>query len=248
MKRYLLFAVLALATVIGVRAQEVEFTADRPGASTGPATVAAGVLQWEQGVQYDFYDGLGEFTFSNTLFRLGISDHFELRLGGDALVHYSGDKWIPAFSGINLGTKINCFEGKGAIPEIAVMANLAFSQLGSEGYVPEHLTPSLHLLFENSLTDKLSLGYNLGVEWDGINPAATTFIAVGLSYELTDGLGCFAESYNYFSKFDNAYMADFGFSYMVARRFQLDLAANIDVCRPSQMWAVSFGFAWQLNK
>ena len=52
MKRFVCAILLALSAMMA-SAQEVEFTADRPGASTGPATVAQGVIQLEQGIQYD---------------------------------------------------------------------------------------------------------------------------------------------------------------------------------------------------
>ncbi len=248
MRRILLIATIMFGALFAAEAQEAEFTADRPGASTGPATVAAGVVQWEQGVQYDGDGAKGMFTFSNTLFRFGVTDGFELRLGGDAFIYNEGEAWRPAFSGLTLGTKINIFEGRGAIPEVAVMANLAIPATGNEGFVVEHLAPSLYLLFENPLTDRWSLGYNVGVEWDGTLPAPSAFVALGASYAITDNLGCFVESYNYFSRMGNAYMADAGFSLQVARKVQLDLAANIDLCHPAQAWAVSFGVAWQLNK
>ena len=63
----------------------VSFTADRPGASTGPTTVARGVVQLEQGIQYDGDCGYGVFTFSNTLLRYGLFERMELRIGGDAI-------------------------------------------------------------------------------------------------------------------------------------------------------------------
>ena len=93
----LLFCVVALVAA----AQEVEFTADRPGASTGPATVGQKVIQLEQGIQYDGVgDGYGQFTFGNTLLRYGLFDGVELRLGGDALIHHTFDKWQLAFAGL----------------------------------------------------------------------------------------------------------------------------------------------------
>ena len=52
MKR-LIFTVMMMFSFAGIFAQEAEFTADRPGVSTGPSTVAKGVIQWEQGMQLD---------------------------------------------------------------------------------------------------------------------------------------------------------------------------------------------------
>lgn len=232
----------------GISAQEVEFTADRPGASTGPSVVSRGVIQWEQGVQYDGDGAKGSFTFSNTLFRYGLFNGVELRMGGDAFSYDYLGNWKSAFTGISIGTKIHCCDEQGAIPAVSVLADFQVPGTGTNGFVADHLAPSLYLLFENTLNDKLSLGYNVGAEWDGALPAPTTFLAIGVGYAINEDLGCFAESYNYLAKGGNAYCADLGVNYMVARKVQIDMAANIDLCNPAQCWAVSFGVAWQINK
>ena len=103
----LFFITLMAFFFAGISAQEVEFTADRPGASTGPSVVSRGVIQWEQGVQYDGDGAKGSFTFSNTLFRYGLFDGVELRMGGDAFSYDYLGNWNSAFSGISIGTKIH---------------------------------------------------------------------------------------------------------------------------------------------
>lgn len=243
-----IFTVLVIFSFAGVFAQEVEFTADCPGASTGPSTVAKGVIQWEQGVQYDGDGGKGAFTFSSTLFRYGLFDGVELRLAGDGFIYNNGYKWRPAFSGVNIGAKVRCYEGEGAVPVVSVLADFSIPATGTKGFGVENFTPSLYLLFENPLNDRLSLGYNVGAEWDGASPSPQAFAALCLGCSVTDDLGCFVESYNYFGKAGNQFCADFGFNYMVARKVQLDVAANLDLCDPALCWAVSFGVAWQINK
>ena len=247
MKR-IIFTVLMMFSFVGIFAQEVEFTADRPGASTGPSTVAKGVIQLEQGVQYDGDGGKGAFTFSNTMFRYGLFNGVELRLCGDGFIYNNGSKWKPAFSGVSIGTKIRCYEGDGAVPAVSVLADFSIPYTGTEGFVVENFTPSLYLLFENNLNDKFSLGYNVGAEWNGVSPSPVAFLALCLGYSINDDLGCFVESYNYLAKAGNQFCADFGFNYMVAPKVQLDLAANLDLCDPANCWAVSLGVAWQINK
>ena len=247
MKKLFVLAVSFLAAFSVSAQEQAEFTADRPGASTGPSVIGHKVIQLEQGVQYDGDGGKGTFTFSNTLLRYGLFENMELRLGGDGLIHYENG-WKPAFSGLSIGTKIKCYEGKGAIPAISVLANFAIPYTASQGFETEHFAPSLYLLFENPVNDWFSVGYNVGAEWDGSHPAPTAFVAVCLGFSATERLGCFAESYNYFNKFGNTYAVDFGLNYMVARRVQLDLAANIDLLHAKQAWAISFGVAWQINR
>lgn len=247
MKR-IIFTVLMMFSFVGIFAQEVVFTADRPGASTGPSTVAKGVIQLEQGVQYDGDGAKGAFAFSNTMFRYGLFNGVELRLCGDGFIYNNGSKWKPAFSGVSIGTKIRCYEGDGAVPAVSVLADFSIPYTGTEGFVVENFTPSLYLLFENNLNDKFSLGYNVGAEWNGVSPSPVAFLALCLGYSINDELGCFVESYNYFGKAGDQFCADFGFNYMVAPKVQLDLAANLDLCDPANCWAVSLGVAWQINK
>ena len=171
-KLFLAFAALLFG--VGAFAQEgVEFTADRPGASTGPSVLGHGVVQLEQGLQYEGDGGAGIFTFSKTLLRYGLFPAMELRLGGNAFMYqHSGlnQGMKAAFSGLSVGTKIKCFDGRGAIPAVSVLADFSLPATASKGFNVDHLAPSLYLLFENPLNDKFSLEYNLGAEWDGSRP------------------------------------------------------------------------------
>ena len=228
--------------------EDVEFTADRPGASTGPSVVAHKVIQLEQGIQYDGDGGAGIFTFSNTLLRYGLFPNMELRLGGDGFLYNEDNSFKPAFSGLSLGTKIKCFDGAGAVPAVSVLADFAVPYTASTGFNVDHLAPSLYLLFENPVNDWFSIGYNVGAEWDGTFPAPTAFAALCFGFSATERLGCFVESYNYFNKLGNIYAMDFGLNWMVGRKVQLDLAANLDLCNPAQCWSISCGVAWQINR
>lgn len=252
MKRlFLIFMMFCVS--IGVWAQtEVEFTADRPGASTGPAVVGHNVIQLEQGLQYDGGGGAGIFTISNTLLRYGLFPNMELRLSGDAFIYQNAEgdvrQWLPAFSGLSIGTKIKCFDGEGAIPAVSVLAEFSISGTATKDFQVDHLAPSLYLLFENPVCDWLSIGYNVGAEWDGSEAAPIAFAALCFGFSVADSFGCFVESYNYFGRSGNQYAVDFGMNWQVARKLQLDISANIDLVNPTECWAISCGLTWQINR
>ena len=252
MKKFLTLCIIMLSGYLQLNGQELaEFTADRPGASTGPAVVGHKVIQLEQGVQYDGDGDYGTFTFSNTLLRYGLFPNMELRLGGDGFIYRNtgGDrKWSTVFSGLSLGTKIKCYEGEGHVPAVSVLADFAIPHSASSGFNADHLAPSLYLLFENPVCDWLSIGYNIGAEWDGTLPKPTTFAALCFGISATEKLGCFIESYNYFGSQDNQYAMDFGMNWQVSRKVQFDIAANLDLTDPAKCWAISCGIAWQINR
>lgn len=249
MKKLFLLLLCVSGSLMTARAQEqAEFTADRPGVSTGPAVVGHKVIQLEQGLSYDVADGTSAFTFSNTLFRYGLFPNMELRLGGDGFLYKDNNAFKAAFSGLSVGTKIKCFEGRDAVPAVSVLADFAVPHTASAGFSVDHLAPSLYLLFENPVNDWFSIGYNVGAEWNGTFPGPAAFAAVCFGFCATEDLGCFVESYNYFGSLGNQYAVDLGFNWMVGRKVQLDLAANLDILNPAQCWSVSCGVAWQINR
>lgn len=244
MKRFLfLISFIALVGAQVVAQEETTISADRPGMSTGTDVMGAGKIQWETGVGFQRAAGTDSYTLNNTLFRYGATDRVEVRVGMD-LLYESGTVGV---TGLNIGTKIRVSDNEGWRPAISLMANLQSSRLGSAAYCPEHLAPQMYLLFQNQLSERFSLGYNLGAEWDGTVSEPTTFAALCLGFALTDNLGCFVESYNYFHSSNNEYSVDFGMNWVVSRRVQLDWAANINLQSPQNNFMVSAGVAWLIN-
>ena len=164
MKGLFCVGILLLCCVEVIGQDYAEFTADRPGASTGPAVVGHRVVQLEQGIQYDGDGGAGTITFSNTLLRYGLFPHMEIRVSGDGFLYRPEDASTgnkAAFSGLGLGAKISCFEGRGAIPAVSVLADFSIPSTASKGFDVEHLAPSLYLFFENPVNDWFIVGYNV---------------------------------------------------------------------------------------
>jgi len=76
---------------------------------------------------------------------------------------------------VNIGFKVNVCGEKGLRPEAGVVINLALPKIASDDFKANNLSSSINLVFDNSLSEKLSAGYNLGFSWDGTTPEATYF-------------------------------------------------------------------------
>ena len=248
--------VLFLIPLLVVAQDEISFSADRPGESTGPDVMPLRKVQWETGIGWSRYFGTDEYTINNTLFRYGLTKFAELRVGID-LLHSrtpSTNDYTTGLSALTIGTKVRVLEGDGAMPTVAILAELECPHIGSKAFTPDHLAPSIYLLFNNDVVDWFGIGYAAGAEWDGTMPALTAFWAVTLSFSPTERLGLFLESYNRFSQYVNPllnskgeYSIDFGATWMVHPKVQLDVAANLNLQRPSQYYSVSGGVAWLIN-
>jgi hypothetical protein len=232
--------------------EDLTISPDRPGVGTPPSLVPKKHFQFETGFLYEkaSSDGITTKTcsYNQSLFRYGLFSFAELRLSSDftkTKVEWSGnDTTYTGFGPINLGTKISLFEGQKFIPEIALMVNVILPKTGKKQYQTTNAAPSVYLLFQNSLTDKLSLGYNIGLEWDGESNKPVTFYAVTLGYGFTDKLSAYIENYGYFISGDNAFYFDAGLAYLLTNKLQLDVYGGIDAKGVNKDAQFNVGLAW----
>ena len=226
-------------------------SADRPGALTGTDIMPRFKLQWETGMGIEMTDNAtGTLTLNSSLLRFGLFERAEVRLGTDLLLSNIGESTKPGFdfAPIDVGLKANLIEGSGIIPSVAFLAEMSTPHCGMKEPIPDHPAPSFHLLFENTLSDRLCLGYNIGTEWDGGTATPTTFLGLGVYYDISDSVGSFVEAYNYLHpEEDNQYLTEFGFTWLLSRRVQLDIAADLDLQAPGKYYVISFGLAWLIN-
>lgn len=247
-----LFVVLALLLVPPTQGQSLTdqpATPLAPGPATGPGPATTtevlerGVLLLEQGLQYDFATTIDSYTFSNTVLRYGITDGVEVRAEGDLFVA-DGDLY---FSGLTLGSKIALHEGEGLVPSVSLLGYLLLPGTASDEFDVDHIAPSLYLLMQHRINDWLTVGYNVGAEWDGVSPRPTAFLSLYGEATLSDRLECFVESFNnLWNPVENIYGADFGLSYMAHERVQLDLTMGLDLRRPTDSWLLNLVAAWRI--
>ena len=89
-------------------------------------------------------------------------------------------------------------------------------------------------------------------DWDGISAIPATFLAVSLGFNITENLGAYIESYNYFVKYgirntEAECNLDFGFSYQVHPRVQLDIYGAFNCQDPKSFACIGLGVAWMIH-
>lgn len=252
MKHIILISALSILSVsLQASDGDYDFSPDRPGMATGTGVLNAGFWQFETGFGYesDKREDVKTFTLNTSMLRYGLTGNTELRLQLDGFgVQEAGSNKFSAFLAPPvIGTKIRICEEKGIIPQTSFMANLNLPFLSTRK-TQASLFPQLYLLFDNTLTDWLSLGYNLGLEWNGLEAAPVTFAAICLDFSITESTGAFLESYNYFSKGEKpSFNFDLGLSWNVLDNLQLDLFAAVNLNNISSYFNVGFGLAWLIG-
>lgn len=244
---------LMLATTICHAQEELPIlSADRPGNTWGTEVLHWHKVSWENGFAFESSSDEGQaITLNSTIVRYGLFENMELRVGTDFLMfkevedeHFSPLSVAP----LTIGTKIKVYDGTNILPSVGLLAEFKSPHVGTKDLLPSHLAPSTYLLFENDITDWLSVCYNAGLEWDGETAIPTTFLSLGLFFGISDDIGAFVETYNYIHpEQENQYLTGFGVSWMASHRLQLDLAGDLDFKNLGKYFSVGCGVAWMIN-
>jgi hypothetical protein len=237
-----------------------ELVTDRPDQTESSSTVPYGSIQIEMGWLYSDEDSadLETDTFPQALLRCGLAENLELRFG------YDGYIWQNAVGSragalddegggdLSAGFKVELWNEEGWRPETAFISNLGLPT-GKGPFSSERFDPDYRLAFSHTLSDRFSLGYNLGQAWRTEEDAAGDrdtrhdFIyTAALGVGLTEKLGGFVEFFGDIPTGSNGgptNSLDGGFTFLIADNLQLDISSGIGLSGEADDWFVSAGFS-----
>lgn len=223
---------------------------DRPDQTESPATVAPKHIQVENGFSIENVNVDTKNTVYHTsLWRYGINEKFELRLITDLRKSEELGHKINGITPIKLGFKSKLSEESGFWPQLSFIGHIAFPTLASHDFKTTYYAPSFRFALQNTLSDRVGLGYNIGTEWDGESTEPTFIYTISSSITITDKLGCFFELYGFLPQESSAdHRADTGITYFISPNFMLDLSGGIGLSKTSPDNFISAGFTFRLPR
>jgi len=236
-----------------------DLVTDRPDQTESATTVPWRSVQVETGVLYEYDEvkrGLlitenSTLALATTLIRYGITRKIELRLGGQIDFQRVTESGITnsynGLAGLHLGTKIKLRRERSSWPEAALLigANLP---VGHKKIAPDKVEPVIILAAANTLSDQISLGYNLGSEI--VNGSDMNLLySAALGIALGRRLGAFIELYGYKEKDkDPNLLFDWGLTFLVRRNVQLDTSIGVALTEDAPDWFFNAGFSFRLPR
>lgn len=231
---------------------------DRPDATEASSTVGKGVMQIETGGLYESFKEnklkTEAYTYNTTLVRYGILDNIELRVGWNftegrtKLNNNALDNVTSGFSPLLLGVKIDIAEENGAMPEIALIGHIFPLFSASKDYRPESTAIDFRFSLSHTLSEKSSIGYNIGGQWGSDSPEASAIYTVAYGYSISDAFGFYAELYGDLPEDNKAnHYWDAGFTYLVNNDLQFDIYAGTSIT-DGQDILLGLGLSYRLLK
>ena len=224
---------------------------DRPDATESSSVIAPGFAQFEVGMTaVEDTEGASAFEYGGSLLRLGLVEDWELRVGWGG---YLESDALSGASDAMLGCKYYLRpEGDSWLePEAAILLHTSVP-VGDRGLSSDALDPDFLLSFSHTLSERFSLGYNLGAmletseQADGSDTTLCSGLySVALGYGATEQLGLFIEVFGALglSAEESPASLDGGITWLLSEDAQLDVFAGVGLNDDADDWFVGLGYS-----
>lgn len=246
--RFILFLGMFLFVYKQLIAQ-IPIQTDRPDQTECPFIVPKGFLQFETGMSIE------KITSNNILYnhpslliKYGLSQQLELRIISELVSEKNLKGLSNGFVPITVGFKVNIWQEKGAIPLTSFIGHLTFGAIATPKFTSTYDAPSFRFTMQHTLSKKISLGYNIGAEWDGETSTPTYIYTFTSGFSLTEKLGSYIELYGFLPQKEKAdQRADAGFTYLLCNDFMIDLSGGVGITNNAPKKYMALGFSFKVN-
>lgn len=244
------FLAVVLMFAQASHAQRSPLEADRPDQTESPAIVPAGWFQLEAGCSRERsrVDGVTALCHSlpAMLAKMGLGRRVELRVVVEHSAEQAGEKALfrSGLLPIEAGGKVALFEERGIRPRTSLIAHAGLPFTAHEAFRPRTGYGTFRFTMQHTLTDVLSLGYNLGAEWNGDSPTADGVYTLTLGAQFTRVLGLFVEGYGAVNGRAPAdHRLDGGATCRLGPDVLLDASGGFSLS--AQCWFIGAGFSFR---
>ena len=240
--------VILLSGFTSLLVAQGNISTDRPNQTYAATVEGKGSVIVETGVLLDRVNDI-ETTKTNdygqTFIRIGTGANMEIQVATSFLSLPEAD--LNGLSPLKLGAKIRLAEEKGPWPAMAFIGNITLPWIGKEEFRPENVAPDFRFIFNHTLSDRFSLAYNLGMQWDGFSSRSSFLYTLLLSAGIVGDLGGYIEVFGDFPEGSGSTHAfDFGFTYLLNPNVQLDASYGLTFTDPGGHY-FNFGAAFRLG-
>ena len=250
MKKSALYIYILLILWNHGKAQDLpSIQTDRPDQTECPFITPKHYFQLENGFSYEKTNKNSELIVAPTvLTRFGINKFFELRLITEYVITRENATTYPGINPVLIGFKTRLLEEKGIIPSTSLIAHIGFPDLASSQYGVNYYFPEFRFTMQHTISDKQSLSYNLGAEWNGMDKKPTYIYTLTSGYSLTETIGAYIEFYGFVPQIGKAdHRFDLGLTYLFNPNHQLDVSGGFGLSAISPEYYFALGYSFRFK-
>ena len=246
-----IFAVTFILSAPASHSQE-KIDTDRPDQTESAATVPRNYFQAEFGFNKEnTYNKNYDLVHPTALLKYGFA-RWELRIEATARSSYEQlipePKWTTGFEPVELGCKVALWEEKKWIPKTSLIVHLGIPALSSKSFRPDHVAPSFRFTMQNTFSDHVGLGYNLGAAWDGFGPTPVWLYTLSPNFNIGKRWYAYIEAFGFVQKKQpSQHNVDAGVAYYITKDVKADLSSGFGISDTAPGNYVAIGFSFRVN-
>jgi hypothetical protein len=246
----LLMPIFLFYNIALVKSQSIApIATDRPDQTECPFIVPKGYIQAENGLTYEKVNANSKsMAYPSILWKYGISENTEFRLITEFVSEKAFSIEKKGLTPITVGFKTKIAEEKGLMPLISFIGHLSIPHWASEDMKVNYYAPSFRFTMQHTLSDKFTLAYNLGAEWDGETPQPTFIYTLTSGCSITEKLGAYLEVYGFAPQKQLAdHRFDGGFTYFITPNVMVDVSGGLGLTENAPESYMSLGFSYRFK-
>ncbi len=224
---------------------------DRPSQADGAYVTPKGYFEMENGFSITDTDPGFLYYYPSTVWKVGVNQNFEVRLITEYIdIQHEGLADVHGLLPIQVGFKAKLLDEHGVIPQAAFLGHLSLPGVASTQFQTDYFAPSMSLAFQNNISQRFNVFYDLGAKWDGQDPRPTFLYALGVGANVIHGLGVYIEAYGDLPQQledDYHHRLDGGVSYLISNDVMVDLSGGIGLSDNAPEKYVAIGFSYRFK-
>lgn len=218
---------------------------DRPDQTETPGIVPLKHFQMESGFNLESFEKQFTYVHPSILWKVGILRSTEVRLITEVITEQdTSGNWRTGLAPVQIGFKTAICEEKKGRPRISFIGHIAVPPFSSKSQRTKYVAPNFRFVLDHTLTDKVSLGYNAGMEWDGLSPQPVFIYTIANGFDLSDKWYYYYEFFGDFPVGERSnHSFDMGLAWLIRDHIQADVSGGFQLYPFVKSWYTAIGFS-----
>ncbi len=149
---------------------------------------------------------------------------------------------------VEIGAKIRLAEERGILPKTSLIFHFAVPTIASNTKRADKVAPNFRFTMQNSITDNMAIGYNLGAQWDGFSNTPTWIYTFAPGFNIGSRWYAYVEAFGFINKLEAPqHSVDAGIAWYANNNVKIDFSGGAGISQAAPPWYVSVGASVRFN-
>ncbi len=106
------------------------------------------------------------------------------------------------------------------------------------------VSPNFRFTLQNSISENITIGYNIGAEWDGEKTGPTYIYTLSPGFNFAKKWYAYIEAFGGIKKHElSQHNIDGGLAYYISKNYKIDISSGFGITKAAPEWYIALGFS-----